>query len=95
MLTILADLARVKGKVGGDSLDTSTQEVAAGEKTREKTREKLLRLVKERPELSSAELAILLGISSKGVEWQIKRLKKEGWLSRSGGDRGGRWVVAK
>ncbi|MGB4585834.1 MAG: ATP-binding protein [Rectinemataceae bacterium] len=99
MLTILAAPARVKGKVGENSLDASSPGAAAGEKTREKprekTREKLLRLVKERPELSSAELAILLGISHKGVEWQIKRLKKEGWLSRSGSDRGGRWVVAK
>ena len=71
----------------------NTSSTESSEKTREKTREKLLRLVKENPEMSLAELAVLLDISPKGVEWQAKRLKDEGRLLRSGGDRGGRWVV--
>ncbi len=82
MLTILSDPAKAKERFGEVS-----------KKTREKTREELLRFVKENPELSLAELAVLLGISPKGVEWQIKRLKDEARLFRSGGDRGGRWIV--
>ncbi len=43
--------------------------------TREKTREKLLRLVRETPDISTDRIAAELGMIRKGVEWQIKQLK--------------------
>ena len=63
------------------------------EKTREKTREKILRLMRENPHISTDELAGTLGITRKGVEWQVNRMKKEGVLKRIGGDKGGHWEV--
>jgi ATP-dependent DNA helicase RecG len=62
-----------------------------GEKTGEKTREKLLRLVRESPQISTQELAQALGITPKGVEWQVRKLKEEGLLKRVGPDKGGHW----
>ncbi len=41
------------------------------------------------------ELAEIIGISPKGVEWQISKLKKEGRIKRIGPDKGGRWEVMK
>ncbi|MEW4569502.1 ATP-binding protein [Tautonia sp. JC769] len=65
------------------------------EKPREKTREKLLRLVKGDPTVSTEALASALGITPKGVEWQIKRLKADGLLTRVGADKGGHWEVSE
>ena len=39
------------------------------------------------------ELAALLDITRKGVEWQIRKLKSEGVLVRIGPDKGGSWEV--
>ena len=71
--------------------ETSTD--GTREKPREKTREKILRLVKWNPQISTDELAGVLGLSRKGVEWQIKRMKLQGVLKRVGADKGGYWEV--
>ena len=39
------------------------------------------------------ELATMLGITRKGVEWNIKKLKTEGVLDRIGPDKVGYWQV--
>jgi len=64
-------------------------------KTREKTRGKILRLMKERPEITIEELAKLVDISIKGVEWQVKKLKAEKEINRIGPAKGGHWEVIK
>jgi ATP-dependent DNA helicase RecG len=66
---------------------------ATREKTREKTRDKILRVLAVRPEISMAGLTEQLGISTKGVEWQIREMKKAGILKRIGPDKGGHWEV--
>lgn len=63
------------------------------EKTREKTREKIIDLIKENKSVSISEMAELTGISTKGIEWQISNMKKEGILKRIGSPKGGHWVV--
>ncbi len=63
--------------------------------TREKTRMKILDLIAEHPEITASELAEAVGITPKGVEWQIARLKKEGVLKRIGPAKGGRWYLTK
>lgn len=60
-------------------------------KTREKTREKILELISSNPQITQNELADNLGITAKGVEWQLKKLKDEGVLKRVGGAKGGHW----
>lgn len=55
----------------------------------EKTKEKILWLLKENKGLTLFELAEKIGISQKGIEWQINELKKQGTLKRIGPDKGG------
>ena len=62
-------------------------------KTREKTREKIIRLITENPQITTEELAKKTEISFKGMEWQIKRLKKDHIIKRIGPDKGGYWKV--
>ncbi len=44
----------------------------------------MILLITENPQITTAQLAEAIGITAKGVEWQIARLKKDGLLRRSG-----------
>lgn len=65
------------------------------EKTREKTREKIITIIEENKNITASELADMVDISIKGVEYQISKLKKEGTLNRIGSDKSGYWEVVK
>lgn len=95
---------------GGSSQTTSpmTRE-RTGETTRERTGErtgetvaspvdgtskKILDVLRSAPKTTTRELAARLGITAKGIEWQIKRLKAAGLLVREGGRACGVWRVA-
>lgn len=64
-------------------------------KAREKTRAKIVELVTENPQITTAQLAAAIGITPKGVEWQIAQLKKVGLLRRIGPAKWGHWKVIK
>jgi len=80
----------------GEGLEKGAQKTVekTREKVREKTREKILRLIKEDPLITTYEIAEKAGLSPKGVEWNIGKLKKEGRIKRIGPDRGGHWEVS-
>jgi len=65
----------------------------AREKTREKTRDKILGLIRLDPGISMESMASALGLTRKGVEWQVRKLKQSGMLRRVGPDKGGRWEI--
>ncbi len=62
---------------------------------REKTREKIIDLIAENPRITTAQIADTIGITPKGVEWQITQLKKNGLLKRIGPAKGGHWKAMK
>ena len=59
----------------------------------EKTRDTILRTIKNNPQITMVELAEKTGISAKAIEKQIARLKKDSLLVRVGPDKGGHWEV--
>ncbi len=63
------------------------------EKTREKTDAAVLRLLRENPELSMAELADNLNKVPSTIERAIRKLRESGRLQRIGPDKGGHWQV--
>ena len=67
----------------------------ATQKTTQKfsTKEHILRLLKENPRLTRAELATMLGKSEHTIKEHIAQLKKKGVLRRVGSDRNGYWEV--
>ena len=56
-------------------------------------REKILSTLDKEPGLSISKLSKQLGVSDTAIEKHIAWLKKNGYLSRVGGARGGRWLV--
>jgi len=59
----------------------------------EKPGEKILTLIAADPTISTNELAEPIGITSRGIEWQLRQLKQAGRLKRVGPKKGGRWEV--
>jgi len=62
-------------------------------KTVEKTVVKILALIKDNPEITQKELMAEIGLTRRGVEWNLKKLKDEGLLCRVGSARSGHWEV--
>jgi len=83
------------------ALDRTTQEkLFIGEKVGEKVGEKLtlnqeaiVREIIKDPRISARALAAIVGISSRKVEENIKKLKEQGRLIRIGPAKGGHWKV--
>lgn len=74
----------------------SPKELVNGrEKSREKSREKIIGLIRETPKITTKELSELIGITEKGIEKQIAKLKNEGVIVRVGADKGGHWKILK
>lgn len=63
------------------------------EKTREKTREKIINAIRENKQITTSSLAIILGITEKGIEYHLQKLKNEKKIERIGPDKGGHWKV--
>jgi predicted HTH transcriptional regulator len=63
------------------------------EKSSEKTEAQILGYLLEKTDMTIAELAEALGLSTRAVEKQIARLQKTGRLCRVGSKKAGRWQV--
>ena len=64
-------------------------------KVSEKTSEKIFDLVGENPLITIAELALLIGVTERSIERNLKKLQAEQRLSRNGPAKGGYWLVIK
>ena len=76
-------------EMGGENLKMGGENAKRGEKTRDI----ILRQIRQNPNVSMSELASAVGISAKAVEKQIARMKKDGLIVRVGPDKGGYWEV--
>ena len=67
--------------------------ITNGDKLGDKTRAKIAEILKTNNQTTIPELAELLNISHKGVEYHITEMKKEGILKRIGSRENGLWEV--
>ncbi len=58
-----------------------------------KTVQKILKHLMENPKLTRKELSELVGITERGVKWNLDKLKTIGKICRVGPDKGGYWQV--
>ena len=64
-------------------------------KTVEKTVEKILDAIKSNPKITQNELAEIAGLTRRGIEWNLAKLKEKGIIKRIGPAKGGYWEVIK
>ena len=75
-------------ETGQETSQETGQETGQG-----RTRDRVLSLLSERPEITRRELAALLGISSNGARYHLEKLKAEGLVRRVGSTKAGHWEV--
>lgn len=78
-----------------DDMPKGREKTEKGGEKKLNSREKILLLLQDNPEMSASALADKIGITRKGVEKQLARLKAAGIIRRVGPDKGGRWEVLK
>ena len=71
---------------------TETQRESV-EKTVGKTVEKIIIAMENDPSVTIQKLTKITGLTRRGVEWNIDKLKKEGTIERIGSKKGGYWKV--
>ena len=74
------------------TVKTMEKKIETMEKTG-KTREKIISLIEQNSKVTTKELSTLIGITEKGVEWQLTQLKKNKLIIRVGSNNGGHWLV--
>ena len=65
------------------------------ETTQETTQEKIIKLIKENPNITQAEMSKILDITRDGISYNIKVLKDEGKIRRVGATKKGYWEILK
>jgi len=64
------------------------------EKSVGKTVEKILQAIKDNPKITGEELSKETGLTKRGIEWNLAKLKEKGNLKRIGSDRAGHWQIS-
>jgi len=65
------------------------------EKTKKKTKDEITKLIQNNSSITIHEIANAIGITVKGVEWHMVKLKKEGIVKRIGSRKDGFWEIDK
>lgn len=76
-----------------ESTGEGRENTPIGREKKQKSREKILNLLKAHPEYSARKLAEAIDISDKAVEKHLAKLKADGLIQREGPDKGGKWIV--
>jgi len=61
----------------------------------EKTVEKIFDAIKSNPKITQNELAEIAGLTRRGIEWNLAKLKEKEIIKRIGPAKGGHWKVVK
>ena len=95
-----SDSSETKSESSGTQLKSSgtkpegsgTQLKSSG--TRQKTSDKIIEMIKKDPKITAPQIAMELGISTRGVEKNLRQLKETGTLKRVGSSTfGGYWEI--
>ena len=54
---------------------------------------KILEEIRKNPKVTRKELSDLTGLSIRGIEWNLDKLKKQGIIKRIGPAKGGYWEI--
>ena len=65
------------------------------QKSKEKSKEKILQAIEKNPYITTSELSQLIGLSISGIEKNLRQLKEQNKIKRIGPDKGGHWEVVK
>ncbi len=73
-------------------LGEETREKTVG-KTVGKTAQKIIEEIRKNPKITREELSTLTGLTIRGVEWNLNKLKQKSFIKRIGPNKGGYWQI--
>lgn len=79
------DINSFKESIGDDELAMPEEKL--------KTEDRIIELLRENPKHTAKTIAEVIGITAKGVEKQLAKLKTRGRIERIGSAKGGYWIV--
>lgn len=92
MVTFTANPAHISAGITENTGREAVKRSATAKATA-KTRVKILELMKKNSKISIPQVAEILNLSVKGVDWQVNELKKTSLIERIGPANGGYWKV--
>lgn len=78
MVELVLPLSAISENKTNTTIISPSTENEDGEKSREKSREKIINIIRNNPSVTQFELSTILQISTKAIEKQIKKLKEDG-----------------
>ena len=72
-----------------------TSKITTQEITQETTQEKILKLIKNNPNITQTQMATALGLTRDGISYNIKQMKDNGIIERIGATKNGKWIIKK
>ena len=84
---------RIQPQLGVEERVKTVEETPKTLEESGKTADMILQLLKNNPKLTVREITVMIGLSRRGVEEQIKSLKSKNLLRRIGPTKGGHWEV--
>ena len=88
-----SDSSETKLESSGTQLKSSGTQLKSSE-TRQKTSDKIIEMIKKDPQITAPQIAMELGISTRGVEKNLRQLRETGTLKRVGSPTfGGYWEI--
>ena len=79
----------------GETVQKTVQKTAqkTAKKTAKKTAQNIIEIIKANRTITQSELAVKVGITERGIKWQLEQLKNKGIIKRVGAKRGGHWEI--
>ena len=81
----------IKRRVSNVSSKEASQKMS--QKMSQKTSQKIIDLIKEDPNISTQDMADIIGIDRRNIARNIKKLQEKGIVKRIGPDKGGYWEI--
>ena len=81
----------IKRRVSNVSSKEASQKMS--QKTSQKTSQKIIDLIKEDPNISTQDMADIIGIDRRNIARNLKKLQENGIVKRIGPDKGGYWEI--
>ena len=78
---------------GYKTLEGTQTTQKSSQKSTQKSSLKIIELIKENSQITTQEIADLMGITRRGVAKHFKNLQEKGIIRRVGPDKGGHWEV--
>lgn len=81
------------GQTDGESGENQETSQKTSQKTPQKTSQKIIEMIRENPQVTTQELADIIGIHRRNIARNMKKLQDLGIIRHVGPDKGGHWEV--